>query len=102
MPLFPRLDIRKLTFNSKFRGVPPRQMINVFSFRSVSGVISPTRHSFSTLQYLGSPSQSFKVLPSKISLKPESSFSAGVGSTCCPLALTVDKNVPPRKISEYL
>ena len=53
-------------------------MTKVFSLTGFASVLSPTMAPFSTLQNVGSPSQFFMLMPSKIGVKPVRS-SNGIG-----------------------
>src|ERR1700689_5483142 len=68
MPLFPPVSRYSAT-SSKSDGEPPRQIRKVFCFGMAPALVSPTIAPFSTPQYAGSPSQPFRVLPSKIGVK---------------------------------
>jgi hypothetical protein len=70
--------IRNSTFSSKSFTVPPRQIRKLLRVTTFSGVVSPTISPFSTRQNFVSPSQPFRVLPSKIGTKPVLSS----GSVC--------------------
>src|SRR3954454_8970589 len=70
MPLFVPLSLNS-TFSSKSLTVPPLHIRKLLTLTTFSGVVSPTISPFSTRQKVGSPSQSFRALPSKIGTNPE-------------------------------
>ncbi len=80
MPLFVPFNLNS-SLSSKSRTVSPRQMRKLFAFRGFSGVVSPMISPFSTRQTFVSPSQPFRLLPSKIDTKPSVSSGWVAGNT---------------------